>query len=113
MHATSDLETFRKQTRGWLEANCPAAMRQPLTTEDDLCWGGRNWTFASEAQRQWLERMAAHGWTVPTWPRDYGGGGLSADEATVLAQDACAWLPAAAGEFRHLDARAGTAQVRH
>ena len=87
MPTSSDLETFRQQTRAWLEANCPAAMRKPIATEDDLCWGGRNWTFASEAQRQWLERMAARGWTVPTWPRDYGGGGLSADEATVLAQE--------------------------
>ena len=43
-----------------------------------LCWGGRNWTFQSDAQRHWLEAMAERGWTVPDWPKDYGGGGLSA-----------------------------------
>ena len=87
MAAVVDLETFRNETRTWLEANCPAEMRKPILTEDDHCWGGRHWTFASEAQRQWLERMAARGWTVPAWPREYGGGGLSPQEATVLAQE--------------------------
>ena len=87
MAAVADIEIFRKATRAWLEANCPAEMRKPILTEDDHCWGGRNWTFASEAQRQWLERMAARGWTVPAWPREYGGGGLSPQEATVLAQE--------------------------
>ena len=24
----------------------------------------------------WLERMAERGWTVPTWPTQYGGAGL-------------------------------------
>jgi acyl-CoA dehydrogenase len=86
---TTDVEhdTFRRQTRAWLEENCPAEMRRPILTEDDHCWGGRNATFASEAQRLWLQRMAARGWTVPAWPRDYGGGGLSASEATILAQE--------------------------
>jgi acyl-CoA dehydrogenase len=83
----SDLETFRKETRAWLEANCPAEMRRPRQSEDDACWGGRHWTFQSDAQRQWLERMAAKGWTVPEWPREYGGGGLSHDEAKILHQE--------------------------
>ena len=46
-----------------------------------ICWGGRNWTFQSDAQRQWLEAMAERGWTVPDWPKDYGGGGLVADRS--------------------------------
>jgi alkylation response protein AidB-like acyl-CoA dehydrogenase len=35
----------------------------------------------------WLERMAERGWTVPTWPKEYGGGGLSPAEAKVLFQE--------------------------
>jgi alkylation response protein AidB-like acyl-CoA dehydrogenase len=81
------LTDFRAETRAWLEANCPPEMRRPIASEDDICWGGRNWRFQSDAQRLWLERMAERGWTVPTWPREYGGGGLSADEAKVLAQE--------------------------
>ena len=87
MPVTTDLESFRSETRVWLEANCPAEMRTPIRSEDDYCWGGRNRTFQSDAQRQWLEVMAERGWTVPDWPKDYGGGGLSADEARVLKQE--------------------------
>ena len=64
----TDLETFRKETRAWLEANCPAEMREPVKSEDDNCWSGRKWVFKNPAQKQWLEVMAAKGWTVPDWP---------------------------------------------
>ena len=81
---TSD---FRRQTRAWLEANCPPEMRQPVNGDDDICWAGRRFSFANEAQRLWLERMAERGWTVPSWPREYGGAGLSGDEARILAHE--------------------------
>jgi alkylation response protein AidB-like acyl-CoA dehydrogenase len=83
----TDLETFRTETRDWLQANCPPEMRQPLRSEDDVCWGGRSWTFSSDAQREWLQLMAERGWTVPDWPREYGGGGLSPEETRVLKQE--------------------------
>jgi len=80
----SDLDPFRAETRAFLDENCPPEMREPIRSEADLCWGGRNWTFQSEAQRRWLEVMAERGWTVPDWPKDYGGGGLTPDETRVL-----------------------------
>ena len=83
----SDLDQFHAETRAWLEANCPPEMRKPIRSEKDMCWGGRKWIFQSEAQRQWLEAMAGRGWTVPDWPKDYGGGGLSPAEAKVLKQE--------------------------
>lgn len=83
----SDLDKFQKSVRDWLEDNCPPEMRQPMKTEQDGCWGGRHFTFQSEAQRVWMERMGACGWTVPTWPKEYGGGGLSKAEAAVLAKE--------------------------
>ncbi len=83
----TDLETFREETRAWLEQNCPPAMRQPIESDEDMCWSGRNRTFASEDQKLWLERMAAKGWTVPEWPQGYGGGGLSPAEAKILQQE--------------------------
>ncbi|GGI90339.1 acyl-CoA dehydrogenase [Polymorphobacter multimanifer] len=82
-----DLESFRAEARAWLEANCPAAMRAPVKREEDVCWGGRNFVFSSPEQKQWLDAMAAKGWTVPEWPVAYGGGGLSRAEAKVLAQE--------------------------
>jgi alkylation response protein AidB-like acyl-CoA dehydrogenase len=83
----TDLDAFRSETRAWLEANCPAEMREPIRSEDDYCWGGRNWRFTSDAQRRWLEAMAERGWTVPDWPKAYGGGGLSAAETAVLKEE--------------------------
>ena len=65
----SDPEVFRAEIRAWLEANCPAEMREPVRTEDDVCWGGREFKFKNPAQRQWLEACAAKGYTVPDWPR--------------------------------------------
>ena len=83
----SDLDQFRAETRAWLEENCPAEMRQPIRDEDDICWGGRNVQFKSEAQKLWLERCAAKGYTVPDWPKAYGGAGLTPEQAKVLRQE--------------------------
>ncbi len=80
----SDLDAFRKEVRTWLDENCPAEMRTPMKGFDDACWGGRGYKFASKAQEDWMNAMASKGWTVPTWPKEYGGGGLTKAEAKVL-----------------------------
>jgi alkylation response protein AidB-like acyl-CoA dehydrogenase len=83
----SDPDTFRAETRAWLEANCPPAMRTPMAGEADICWGGRKAAFQSRDQQLWLERMGARGWTVPEWPQQYGGGGLSRAQAKILREE--------------------------
>lgn len=83
----SDIDTFRTQTRAWLAENCPQSMRSPYVTDEDLVWGGRNAKFVSEDQKLWLDRMASRGWTAPTWPAEYGGGGLDREHAKVLAEE--------------------------
>ncbi len=80
----SDLDAFRSETRAWLAENCPPEMREPVRSDADICWGGRHFAPSSPAQKDWLDRMAARGWTVPDWPKAYGGGGLSAAETKVL-----------------------------
>jgi acyl-CoA dehydrogenase len=81
------LEQFREEVRAWLEENCPASMRTPMKGDEDVCWGGRKFVFQSDDQRLWLERMAAQGWTVPDWPREYGGAGLDRKQCKVLQQE--------------------------
>ena len=83
----ADLEIFRAETRAWLEANCPPEMRTPMRSEKDACWGGRHFQFQSPAQKQWLDVMASRGWTVPDWPKEYGGGGLPAAETKILKEE--------------------------
>lgn len=85
--STADLETFRQETRAWLDANCPPEMREPVRDEEDVFWGGRNARFKSDAQRQWFEASVAKGYTVPSWPKEYGGAGLSPAEAKVLREE--------------------------
>ncbi|MAK62885.1 MAG: acyl-CoA dehydrogenase [Ponticaulis sp.] len=80
------LEGFRAETRAWLEENCPPSMRTPQT-EDEVVWGGRRETFKNPEAKTWLENMAGKGWTAPTWPKEYGGGGLSKDENLILQQE--------------------------
>ena len=83
----SDLKAFALEAREWLEENCPPKMREPVKSDKEACWGGRNWTFSSEDQKLWLERMVAKGWTVPTWPKEYGGAGLSRAQEVVLLKE--------------------------
>lgn len=80
------LEQFRQETRTWLEENCPPSMRTPMP-EEETVWGGRNATYPNPDSKLWLDRMASRGWTAPTWPKEYGGGGLSKEESRVLQQE--------------------------
>ncbi len=82
----SALEEFRQSTRSWLEENCPQSMRTPMV-QDEIVWGGRNAVFKNPDSKLWLDRMAEKGWTCPTWPSEYGGGGLSKDENIILSQE--------------------------
>ncbi len=73
------LEAFRAETRDWLGANCPAGARG----QGQVAWGSSKIRLEPDV-RLWLERMAERGWTVPTWPREYGGAALSRTEYIVL-----------------------------
>jgi len=80
------LDEFRAETKAWLEANCPASMRTP-TPEEEVIWGGRKQEWVNPDSKLWLDRMAEKGWTVPRWPTQYGGGGLTADEDKILQEE--------------------------
>jgi alkylation response protein AidB-like acyl-CoA dehydrogenase len=85
------LDAFRLETRAWLQENCPSSMRGSdaggADDGDASVWGGRRAKWTNPEAKLWLDRMAERGWTAPTWPREYGGGGLSPDEARVLHQE--------------------------
>jgi alkylation response protein AidB-like acyl-CoA dehydrogenase len=75
---------FRSHVRGVLERDVPGALRGKSADSKAHVWGGRRVTFGYPESRVWLEVAAEHGWTAPRWPREYGGGGLSAEHAKVL-----------------------------
>ena len=78
----SDLNAFREETRSWLEANCPKEMRNL-----SFHWEDAHLIYSKPEAAVWLERMAERGWVAPTWPAEYGGGGLLPEKAAILSQE--------------------------
>ncbi len=82
-YGDADLEAFRGEARVWLDANFPAALKGKTGTinaEDP----------ASSDADLWKARMGEKGWGVPTWPKAYGGGGLTMAQAGVLSEEMAA-----------------------
>lgn len=79
-------EVFTRDLCSWLDANLPASLCTAMP-EDEIPWGGSRGRFPNPDTRRWMDAMAARGWTAPTWPRMYGGGGLDATRAAILQQE--------------------------
>jgi alkylation response protein AidB-like acyl-CoA dehydrogenase len=77
------IEDFRAEARDWIEANFPpslegrselvAALNEGMAPTGDLL--------------TWKQRLGAKGWGAPTWPTEYGGGGLDGRRARALRQE--------------------------
>jgi alkylation response protein AidB-like acyl-CoA dehydrogenase len=79
-----DLETFRAEVRKVLETEVPPLLRGKAADPKAHVWGGRKGSFGYPESRAWLELASGRGWTAPSWPAEYGGGGLGPEEASVL-----------------------------
>lgn len=75
----ANLEAFSAELGKWMEANAPAGLRGFNGPESQF-WGGRNPELPHEDSNAWCEICAERGLTAPTWPKEYGGGGLSRNE---------------------------------
>jgi alkylation response protein AidB-like acyl-CoA dehydrogenase len=75
----ADLSAFRREARSWLEQRCPAALRGRAVSYE----GGAKEPIGAE-QRAWFEACRERGWTVPSWPKIYGGAGLDAEQHRAL-----------------------------
>jgi alkylation response protein AidB-like acyl-CoA dehydrogenase len=82
--AEADLEGFRKEAREWLAANFPPSLaNEPDMTMEQVEGGAK----PSADADLWRQRIGEKGWGTPTWPKAYGGGGLSLAQARVLQQE--------------------------
>ena len=79
-----ELESFRLEARVWLEANLPLSMRDNTGQVAAAMVDGAP---QPEEVILWRNSLGARGWGVPTWPRRYGGGGLTVSEARVLKEE--------------------------
>ena len=77
-----DLAAFRSETRAWLDVHCPAGARGP----GPVPIGSRK-VGKDVDTKLWLDRMVEKGWTVPTWPREYGGAALGKAEYAILIEE--------------------------
>jgi alkylation response protein AidB-like acyl-CoA dehydrogenase len=78
-----DVETFRTEAREWLEANFPKSLAHDANTQLAKLQARPETPEATA----WRLALGRKGWGVPTWPKEYGGGGLSRAEARVLAEE--------------------------
>ena len=77
---TDEQQAFRSEVRGWLEQNIPQEMQAPVDPLD----------LSEEQYRFWREahlKIAAQGWLHPTYPKEYGGGGLSGEHETIILEE--------------------------
>ena len=76
----SSLDPFREEVRAWLDANCPAAFRNPKPGEQRPAPG-------PDELPVWTRKLAERGYTVPTWPKEYGGGSFEPKQAAVINEE--------------------------
>jgi len=77
-----DIDTFRAQARDWLKAHFPPSLKGK-----GGFMNGEGGAPSSADIRAWTRAMGETGWGVPTWPKAYGGGGLSSAQARALQQE--------------------------
>jgi alkylation response protein AidB-like acyl-CoA dehydrogenase len=86
------VDDFRAEARAWLEANFPSSLKG----KDNALAAIEGPTEPTPEGEAWRIAMGEKGWGVPTWPKEYGGGGLSRAEARVLSEEMArigAWNP--------------------
>ncbi len=82
----AEIDDFRDETRAWLETNCPASMRTPMVPTEEVNGGSKLRSTNPDSYR-WLDLMSERGWTVPNWPKEYGGAGLDKSHYVVLLEE--------------------------
>ena len=82
LNYSAEDDAFRQEFQAWLEANLVgkfAALR-------GLGGSGREHE-AFEERLEWNQHMAAHGWSCVSWPKEYGGRGLSLQQQVIFHEE--------------------------
>ncbi len=81
--ATHELDAFREEVRAWVAENFPASLKGV-----DLSLSALEGPSDKSADKEaWRIAVGNKGWGTPTWPKEYGGGGLSKEEAKIVTQE--------------------------
>ena len=72
-------EAFRAEIRSWLHENLPKG------------WFEKDFEMSNEERKkfndEWPSRLFQGGWICATWPKEYGGKGLTTMQGVVLAEE--------------------------
>lgn len=84
----SELDDFRNEVRAFLEEHAPRSLRGTSPSGPfDGYWGGKKHPPVDEDVLRWRNVCYERGFTAPTWPKEYGGAGLSRKHAAVLYEE--------------------------
>jgi len=78
-------EALRGEVRAWLRANAGgvgAPADPELLTHEQF-----------QRNRAFLRKLGERGWYAATWPKEYGGSGLSPQVASVISEELAAHIP--------------------
>ena len=76
------LDTFRQEVRDFIDTHCPQSMRNRVVNIENS-----HEVYDTDDARLWLHAAAERGWTAPTWPKEFGGGGLTYEEGQIFQQE--------------------------
>jgi len=93
---SDELKVFRDEARDWITGNFPASLKG-----ESVGMEGEEANYGADLE-VWRERLAARGWGAPTWPTEYGGGGLSHPQARIINEELTA-----VGAFNHIPMTTG------
>ena len=77
---TAEQQAFRQEVRSWLDDNIPTGVRWP---NDAKNMPHETWQWV----KTFREQLGAKGWLHATYPKEYGGGGLSAEHDVVIQEE--------------------------
>jgi alkylation response protein AidB-like acyl-CoA dehydrogenase len=69
----ASIEEFKQEVQSWIAETLPAELRV-----------GNRKDLPKESLGKWIKALAERGWITPTWPTEYGGGGLDRKHTAVL-----------------------------
>jgi len=82
---SAELSEFREEVRAYLLERSPKSLRGTSPSGPfDGYWGGKKHPPVAPEVLEWRDVMLERGWTAPTWPKEYGGAGLSRAYGKVL-----------------------------
>ena len=97
--AEDDLTSFRTQVQDWLSEHFPSSLKANAAGIMEAAFSENGLSADAE---QWRQSLADAGYGAPTWPKEYGGAGLSDRQAAVLSGEM-----ASVGAFNPIPGLAG------